>query len=584
MSRFRSPRPSASLIAAFCLSACGSFTSSAQAQGLKVSFGSNGLETLSYNGVVLEDIRSVPADAFHIWHMKTLDAHGKMLPEGQYSWGENNNGRHWDAAKQTWTYTFKWGSISTQYEQHGDTLDILVTTTNAGDSGVVFQGASLYPLTLHFPTLPSGFGNASYPQLAYNTTGPSVTVADYGRGEAVAVVPDPNRPLYSGFLPTDNNTAYTALISSTVPEGLATFQPHNDRPVKPGETDRFRVSIRFQPSGTATYPLAADAYTNWAKAYPQLLHWTDRRPIGTVFLATSPQGDDAHAGGFPNNPRRFFTDANPSDFDINNPAGLLAFQRRVLKQAESNISNLKQLGAQGAITWDIEGEQFPQETSYVCAPDQVEKLAPEMESVLTEGPYRGTKLDDAYFKIMRDAGYRIGVCVRPQRFTLHPDGTAKQVFLPTPEVEAELQRKIRFAHDRWGATLFYIDSSVDGDRGTLPAEIFKKLAATFPDSLLIPEESTPLFYAYSAPFQSFVFHGTTGTDADIAHTYPDAFSAVLINNVAPEKLAAASSQLEDHIRHGDIMMGQVDYREPNNLAIAALYRRAGTKRASSGAK
>ena len=204
-----------------------------------------------------------------------------------------------------------------------------------------------------------------------------------------------------------------------------------------------------------------------------------------------------------------------------------------------------------------------------------------MESTLTEGPYRGSKLDDAYFKIMRTAGFRVGVCVRPQHFTLHPDGTAKQVFLSTPEVEAELQRKIRFAHDRWGATLFYIDSSVDGDRGTLPAEIFKTLAQTFPDSLLIPEESTPLFYAYSAPFQSFIYHGTTGTDADITHIYPDAFSAVLINNVAPGKLAAASPQLEDHIRRGDIMMGQVDYREPNNLAIAALYRRSGIKRVSS---
>ena len=358
------PRHAAVLLSALFLGFGFDRTSHAQTPGLKVNFGPDGLETLSYNGTVLEDVKAVPADAFHIWHMKTLDTHGKVLPNGQYGWGESNNGRHWDAAKQTWTYTFKWGSISAQYEQHGDALDILVTTTNAGNSGVVFGGASLYPLTLHFPALPNGFGSPNYPQLAYNTTGPSVTVADYGRGEAVAVVPDPDRPLYSGFMPADNNTAYTALISSTVPDGLATFQPHNDRPVKPGETDRFRVSIRFQPSGTPAYSLAADAYTNWAKAYPQLLKWTDRRPIGTIFLATSPQGDDAHPGGFPNNPRRYFTDANPSDFDVNNPAGLLAFQRRVLKQAESNISNLKQLGAQGAITWDIEGEQFPQETSY----------------------------------------------------------------------------------------------------------------------------------------------------------------------------------------------------------------------------
>ena len=548
----------------------------AQAQaGLQIGFGPNGLETLSYNGTVLEDARSVPADAFHIWHMKATDLHGKPLTGGQYGWGESNNGRHWDAATRTWTYTFSWGKITTQYLQNGDNLDLIVTTTNAPDSGVIFDGASVFPLALHFPTLPKGFANPSYPQLAYNTTGPSVTVADYGRGEVVAVVPDAKRPLYSGFMPADNNTAYGALISGTVPDGLATFQPHNDRPVAPGQTDRFRVSLRFQPSGTSTYPLAADAYSDWARVYPAVLHWTDRRAIGTVFLATSPQGNDSLPGGFPNNPRRYFTDANPEDFDINSPAGLAAFQKRVLKQAETNISNLKILGAQGAITWDIEGEQYPQETSYACTPDQVAELAPEMESMISSGPYAGMKLDDAYFKIMRDAGFRVGVCIRPQHFTKRPDGTAQQVFLPTPEVAAELTRKIRFAHDRWGATLFYIDSSVDSDRGTLPAAIFKQVAAEFPDSLLIPEESTPLYYAYTAPFKSFIYHNATGTEPDIFHIYPDAFSAVLINNVAPEKLAANGEKLLDAVRHGDVLMGQVDYRETNNATIDSLYKSAG---------
>ena len=545
--------------------------------GLVVSYGANGLETLSYNGVLLENVKTAPADVFHIWHMKATDLHGKTLTEGQYSWGESNTGRRWDPEKLTWTYTYTWGSIATQYAQHGDALDITVTIVNSPNSGIVLGGTSLFPLALHFPSLPNGFSNASYPQLAYNTTGPSVTVADFGKGQVVAVVPDAEKPLYSGFMPTDNNSAYSALISSTVPDGLATFQPHNDRPVRPGETDRLHLSLRFQPSGAPTSLLAADAYKSWAKSYPATLRWTDRRPIGTVFLGTSPQGEAHHGGGFPNNPRRYFSDADPRHFDIRTPTGLAAFQRRVLEQAETDVANLRQLGAQGAITWDIEGEQFPQETSYVCSPDQVAAIAPEMESVLSTGPYSGMKLDDAYFRILRAGGFRVGVCVRPQHFTLRSDGTAEQVFLPTQEVAAELMRKIRFAHDRWGATIFYVDSSVDANRGTLPAAIFKKLAATFPDSLLIPEESTPLYFAYTAPFQSFVFHGTTGTDPEIWHIYPEAFSAVLINNVAPEKLANASAQLEDHIRHGDIMMGQVDYREPNNAAIAALYRRAGPK-------
>ncbi len=548
---------------------------------LQVSFGAAGLDRLSYNGLVLADKQKFPEDTFHIWHMKATDLQGKVLTTGDYGWGESAKTRHWDAATTSWLYTFTWGSISAHYAQGAESLDVIVTVTNHPNSGIIFDGASLYPLTLHFPTLPAGFSNAAYPQLAYNTTGPSVTVADYGQGEVVAVAPEASRPLYSGFFPVDGNTAYTASLSSTTPDGLATFQPHNDRPLRPGQTDQYRLSLRFQPSGTSTYPVAADAYASWAHAYPPQLHWTDRRAIGTVFLGSSPSGDAHHAGGYPNNPRRYFNDPNPTDFDVTKPSGLLAFQQRVLEQAKTNVANLTALGAQGSVTWDIEGEQFPQETSYVCAPDEIAKIAPEMESTITDrsSPFAGMKLDDAYFKIMRNAGFRVGVCIRPQHFSINADGTAQQAFLPTNKVAEELIRKIRFAHDRWGATLFYIDSTVDADRATLPASIFKQVAAAFPDSLLIPEESTPLFYAYTAPFKSFIYLQATGTEPAIAHTYPDAFSAVLLNNVAPAKLAGAQTSLAEHVAHGDILMGQVDYREPNNVTIASIYRQAARKTA-----
>lgn len=573
--RKRSFIPAPGLLVALA-GALGVPTLSLAQTGLDVQFGSNGLERLSYNGTVLEDVNAVPADAFHIWHMRCTDTAGQPRTEGPYGWGEAATAKRWNAAEHSWTYTYPWGSIRVQYQQHGDALDLIVTTENSATSGVIFDGAALYPLALHFPELPAGFGNATYPQLAYNTTGPSVTTATYGKAQVVAVSPDAGKPLYTGFFPTDNGTAYTAFLSGTVPDGLATFQPHNERPLRPGQTDRYRLSLRFASAGTPIYALAADAYSNWTRAYPMALHWTDRKPVGTVFLASSPQGDPHHAAGFPSNPRRYFSDSSPAGVDINTPAGLAAFQRRVLEQAAKNVEDLKLLGAQGVITWDIEGEQFPQDTSYACAPDAVAQLSPEMESVISakDSPYAGTKLDDAYFKIMHSAGLRVGVCVRPQHFTMHPDGTAEQVFLPDNQVAAELTRKIRFAHDRWGATLFYLDSTVDANRGVLPAAIFAEVAHEFPDSLLIPEESTPLYYAYTAPFKSFIYHAETGTDPEIQHLYPDAFSAVLVNNVAPEKLAAAALQLEQSIVHGDIIMGQVNYREPNNAAIAALYRRA----------
>ena len=543
---------------------------------LQLTYGASGVQRLSYKGLVLEDLSLAPNDAFHIWHMKSTDLSGNVRTDAQYGWGENNNGKTWDAATHTWTYNFVWGSIRVQFAQNGNNLDMVVTTVNAANSGIIFDGATIYPFGLNFPQLPASFNDASYPQLAYNTTGPSVTVADFGRGEVVAVVPDATQPLYSGFWPTGNGIGYSPVISGTAPDNLATFQPHNDRPVQPGQTSTYTVSLRFAPSGTAAGSLAADAYASWAATYPPVLNWTDRRVIGTAFLASSPTGDVSQPGGYPNNPRRYFNDSNANDFDVTTAAGLAAFQAKVLAQAATNVASLKMFNAQGLITWDVEGEQYPQQTSYVCEPDEIAQAAPEMESTVRPGsPYAGMKLDDAYFKTMTDAGFRVGVCVRPQHFTLGGNGTAQQVYLPDASIAAELIRKIKYAHDRWGATLFYIDSTVESNGAVLDAGIFQQVAAAFPDSLLIPEESTPKYYAYTAPFKSFIDLAAVGTDPSVLSFYPHAFSAVLVNDVDPGKLAAALPQLTRQVKQGDILMGHADYWQANNPVIHQIYQSAG---------
>ncbi len=546
------------------------------AQNLTVTFGPQGVQRLQFGSTVLEDLQASPADVFHIWHMKVTDLAGDVLT--QDGWGENNEGRQWDAASRSWTTNYAWGSIRVGFAVQGNTLNMNVTATNRTGSGVIFDGAAIYPMALHMPSLPVGFADPSYPQLAFNTTGPSVTVADWGAGEVVAVAPDAAKPLYSGFQPTGQGTTYTPIISGTALDGMATFLPHNDRPVMPGQTDSYTVSLRFAPSGTPAATLATDADASWATTWPAQLHWTDRRIIGTVYLASSPTGSNVNQpGGYPNNPRRYFNDGTATDFDVRTAAGLAQFQRRVLTAATNNVANLRRLNAQGAITWDIEGEQYPQDTSYVCSPDQIATVAPEMESVITDqtSPYAGMKLDDAYFKTMRDAGFRVGVCVRPQNFAMSADGTAQQTTLPDAQVAAELLRKAKYAHDRWGATLFYMDSTVETDGAVLDASIFQQVAAALPDSLLIPEESTPKHYAYTAPFKTFLFHGDLGTDASVYAYYPHAFSANLINDVDPGKLAAATPALTASVKAGDVLMVHADYWQANNDTVVAIYQAAG---------
>ena len=318
------------------------------------------------------------------------------------------------------------------------------------------------------------------------------------------------------------------------------------------------------------------ALWHWADPEPgKSLNWPDRRIIGTMFLASSPQGDKSLPAGFPNNPRRYFTDSNPADFDVRTPDGMKRFQDRVLRQATDAVANLQRMHAQGMITWDIEGEQYPQDTSYACEPDKIGMLAPEMETVVTSGLYQGLRLDDAYFKTFRDAGLRVGVCVRPQHLMVDSDGHARQVNLVRDEVAPELIRKMRYAHDRWGATIFYADSTVTSDGRTLDAYDIDKVASAFPDSLLIPEESTIPMYRTTAPFQTFIFHGDTGTSSAVRLLYPQAFSANMVNDVDEGKLAEHRAELTDAVRHGDILMVHAGYWHPNNLTVMRIYQDAG---------
>jgi hypothetical protein len=176
---------------------------------------------------------------------------------------------------------------------------------------------------------------------------------------------------------------------------------------------------------------------------------------------------------------------------------------------------------------------------------------------------------------MTNAGLRVGVCVRPQQFTLNGDGTARQTYLPDSAIATGLIHKIEFAHSRWGATLFYVDSTVEPAGAVLDASIFEQVARSFPDSLIMPEESTPKYYAYTAPFLSFIFNGAAGTGPAVHDYYPHAFSAILVNDVAASTLAASETQLTTSVSNGDVLMGHVDFWQANDPSIVRIYRNAG---------
>jgi hypothetical protein len=541
------------------------------AQSLQVNFGDKAIQSISFAGIPLEDVSVNPADVFHIGHMKVTDLQGNVVSTGQYGWGENNSGSSWDASTQTETYLFTWGSIRTQFTQEGNNLNMTVTETNNVGSGIILNGAEIYPFSLHFPQDPKNFNG--YSQYAITTTGPGVSVADFGSGVVTSVIPDEAVPMYGGWKIAGPNT-YSPLMTTTAPDGLATFLPHIDRAVQPGDSFSYTVSLRFTPEGTDAD--VSDVYASFAKTYPSQLHWTDRRTLGTAYLASSPANTDkTQPGGFPTNPRRYFGDAS---VDVTTAAGLRAFQARVLATATANVTNAQAMNSQGIITWDIEGEQYPMDTSYVCSPDQIAAVAPEMEAPVLDSnsAYYGQKLDDAYFKTMTSAGLKVGVCLRPQAFTLAANGTANQIHLGSnAAIIANLEDKARFSNSRWGVTIFYVDSTVDTNGGTLDPAIFQQLITDLPDFLFIPEESTPRYYAYTAPFYSFIFHTDLGTNASVYRYYPNAFGANLVNDVSTSTLAAYQTQLTQSVSRGDILMGHSDYWQANDPTLLSIYQAAG---------
>ncbi len=546
-----------------------------QTAHLQIDYGPQGMQRLSFAGQVLLDTAHAPDAAFHIWHMSLTDSSGLPKKGAEFGWGENNRGRTWDATTRSWIYTFIWGEIRTQYVQHGDTLDVLTTVSNRATSGATFRGATIYPLTLS-DAGQSKPASAVASQWVDGVNEPDVITAMLGRTQTVLSSVEAKQPLWLGSQPTKAG-GVAMIVSSALPDGVQAAEgTANGLAVPPGQSASTHILFRFAAAGSDPSRAAPEAYTAFRARWPQRLNWPDRRAIGTVYLASAGSGDASHRAGTSMDPRRFLAAA---DVDLRGPVGLQQFQAGVLGEAETIVQNLRKMNGQGAITWDIEGQEYPPNTSYVCSPEQIAVAAPEMETVIADAQskYAGLKLDDAYFKIIRSAGFRVGVCVRPQRFAIRPDGTANQTILPDAQAVQELIRKMRYAHDRWGATLFYLDSTVRADGSPMSSESLETAAAALPDSLLIPEHSSERSFRAVAAFATFLFHGDLGTSRDVRAVYPRAFSANLVNDANPLALAADRQRLVDAVRSGDILMMHADYWQANDSAIVSIYQEAKRK-------
>ncbi len=510
------------------------------AGALQTAFDGRGLVRLSYNGATLTDVNANGGAAFSVGDVHFLGANGTVTKENS---GEAR--RSWDAASKTLTFSYDWGRVMCQYETSGARLNLNITVVNSGR--VTLAGLNLFPIGVQFRGFPDGF-DAHTPHVNFNVDGPTVQSADFAQGRLTVVNREVTKPLAVGFL-NAGDTAKTFRYNVYIGSAPLWYQPGNwpkfTRPIAPGARDEYQISLRFSPANADN--AGADVLRDFAKAHPMTLNWADRRPIASLFLSSA----DNHS---PANPRGWFN--NAKDVDVISAAGRAQFRQRVLDYARESVKQLRNVGAQGMITWDIEGQQYPHATSYIGDPRLLNRLAPEMEPIA-----------DEYFRVFRDAGLKVGVCVRPQQLTFGADGKPDQKYVANEA--ALLIDKIGYAKKRWGATLFYVDSN-GGPFDPSDAEIFRRVAAAFPDVLLMPEHQNFKYQAYTAPYNDLRFESAI-TPAEVRTAYPRAFS--VIKGEVPQ-LTKRRAELVRAVRAGDILVFNGWYESDEGKLVKSIYAQA----------
>jgi hypothetical protein len=447
------------------------------------------------------------------------------------------------------TKVLAWGTVKVVYAVNANRLSLSITTSNSSEVDTI-QGLLYQPLTLRFQSAPKEYDGVT-PLLMHSVGDVAVVRISYGSRSVAVVNDDVDKPLMLGFPYASNRPKNTTFPLTVHTDRVATYPdsyPVINRPIPPHGTDVYHISLRFGADSATELELAGDAYKRFGEAFPSQLNWPDRRPIGVVFLAADlPRKDDNAAGWL----------ADP-ELHVTTPSGHAELRQRILSRADDSIAIMKDMNAQGLVTWDIEGQAYLHSVSYVCDPRMVNELAPEMAGII-----------DEYFAKIRNAGFRIGVCVKPQQVTVSPDRKSATQVAPEDPAQALID-KIGYAKKRWGITLAYIDSNTNlKDSNPTDAAIMQKVAAAFPDVLLIPEHSNLRYHSFSAPFRE-LRQGYVSTPPAVHAAYPKAFTVIY---TADGPLDMYHKLLQAAVTRGDDLMYRTWYADPQNEKVKSLMKR-----------
>lgn len=526
----------------------------ASAQDLQISFGEKGLASIKHFGVELLD----PAHAdpnVQVVRFPTADGNFEQL------YAPPVTKQTYDVKARVLTQEYSWGTVAYAYAVHGARLDMTITATNTTQKTI--GTLNIYPIKLLLP------------HCRQNRDG-GVYVDDHG---VIAVLNwEFTRGLGVGnwFYEPVQNGKQVIPLSLSIPEARVSHHPvvdnekyFNDpgRPLAPGKSDTYKISLAFGQPGSSAAELAPDFQQAYAKALPMQLQWPDRRPIGTVFYAHPFQN-------WKTNPRGFNFGKGAQN-DITTAEGLTAFKADLLQYGDNCIKILKTMNAQGAIVWDLEGEEFWHPLSYIGDPRMLPQVAPEMD-----------KLADEFLKKFTDAGLKIGVTIRPTEVYYREGQTPRFWHRDVKDPVALMSEKIDYAKKRWGATIFYLDSNVFGEGfdtklppknnvpWVMPSSMLQQLTASHPDCLVIPEWSSFSDYRFGAPYSSPNLR-QLGTDANTRRIYPTAFRVVAVNSALLEECWDSYTQ---SVQGGDILLCYSWFMATENELVRLIYREAALRK------
>ena len=478
---------------------------------------------------------------------------GLVQPDGTWATGDSNPTTTADVANNILTQTYAWGTITYAYTTTATQVFANVTIHNTSSTPV---GEFIMQLAeIQFPKTPAEY-DGSDPLMGWNMGNPTIIPTTFGTGTLDITNEDVANPLMMGW-PWSLNSAKTTfpLLILTGGDGmLPSSYPYINRQVPAGGSLSLKIGFRFGPQGATEYQLASDIYQRFATTFPQKLNWPDKRPIAQLFLASQ-------NGTYATNPRCWFGD---SSVDTTTSTGIAAFQQRVLAYAANAVSICQAENAQAAITWDIEGEQFPQNTTYIGDPTLISTLDPEMLGVV-----------DAYFKTFTDAGIKVGMTIRPQQLVVSGSGSTLSAYQQeVADPGALMIQKMTYAYNRWGATLFYVDSTGAPDCPMDP-QFFQAVAAALPNVLVIPEHANMEYYSITAPYGQLNM-GVTGTPANVLLAYPNAFSVFTLSD---GDVTDNFSTLVNSVGRGDVLFFRGWYNAAENPQVLQIYQAAaaGTK-------